>query len=123
MLSFVGPLHIKPFEGAVALSMLQFSWPFINSSYQLFAYPSDYAYLVQRVSVGFIADAQVMFELAQGPHAGPAVFLTDRQQQRGDGVVELRNRHWIPGAQEHDVCNHTHNNTELNVLQNHYIIV
>lgn len=39
-----------------------------------------------------------MFKLAQGPHASPGVFLPDRQQQRGDGVVELRNRHWIPGA-------------------------
>lgn len=62
------------------------------------------SYLVQRVSVRLVADAQVMFNLAQGPHARPAVLLSHRQQQRGDGVVELRNSEWIPGAQEHNVC-------------------
>lgn len=45
-----------------------------------------------------------MFKLPEGPHAHPAVFLSDRQQQRSDGIVELRNSHWIPGAQEHNVC-------------------
>lgn len=57
-----------------------------------------------------------MFELPQGPHAPPAVLLPDRQQQRGDKVVELRNRHWIPGAQEHNVCTttgHTEPNTSI----------
>lgn len=45
-----------------------------------------------------------MLELPQGPHAHPAVFLPDGQQQGSDRIVELRNRHWKPGAQEHDVC-------------------
>lgn len=61
-------------------------------------------YLIQRVCTGFVADAKVMFKLPEGPHAHPAVFLSDRQQQRSDGIVELRNSHWIPGAQEHNVC-------------------
>lgn len=73
-----------------------------------------------------------MFKLPKGPHAPPAVLLTDRQQQRGDRVVELRNRHWIPGAQEHDVCtttSHRDANTSMQrynhrgVLQKQYIIV
>lgn len=48
-----------------------------------------------------------MFELPESPHASPAVLLTNGQQQRGDGVVELGNRHWIPGAQENNVCTTT----------------
>lgn len=61
-------------------------------------------YLVQRVCIGFVADVQVMFNLSHGPHACPVVLLPDGQQQWSDGIVELRNRHWKPGAQEHDVC-------------------
>lgn len=61
-------------------------------------------YLIQRVCIGLVADAKVMFKLPEGPHAHPAVFLSDRQQQRSDRIVELRNSHWIPGAQEHNVC-------------------
>lgn len=73
-----------------------------------------------------------MFKLPEGPHARPVVLLPDGQQQRGDRVVELRNRHWAPGAQEHDVCtttSHTEANTSMQrydyrrVLQKQYIIV
>ncbi len=72
-------------------------------------------YLVQRVFVGFVADAKVTFELPQRPHALPAVLLTDRQQQRGDRVVKLRNTHWIPGTQENDVCT-TNSSTQTHTL-------
>jgi len=71
-------------------------------------------HLVQRVLVGFVADAQVVFELPEGPHARPAVLLPDGQQQRGHGVVELRDGHRKPGAQENHVCTtHTHTHTQL----------
>lgn len=61
-------------------------------------------YLVQRVCIGFVADVKVVFELPQGPHAHPVVLLSNGQQQRSDWIVELRHWHWIPGAQEHNVC-------------------
>lgn len=73
---------------------------FLNEQY---IRPS-HLYLVKTVNVGFVADGQVLFELPQSPHAKPAIFLANRQQHWGDRVVELRNRHWIPGAQEHNVC-------------------
>lgn len=59
-----------------------------------------------------------MFKLPKCPHASPAVLLTNREQQRGDRVVELGNRHWIPGAQENDVCTttcHREANTSMQV--------
>lgn len=67
-------------------------------------------YLVQRVGVGFVMNAQIVFELPQGSHARPAVLLSRRQQQGGNWVVELRNTNWIPGAQEHNVCTKTKRN-------------
>lgn len=93
-------------------------WAFVPSSVPLLT-PLDWAYLVQRVSVGFVVDAQVIFQLAERPHACPAVLLTNRQQQRGDRVVELRNRHWVPGAQEDNVCSNTHTIISLSYSLQH----
>lgn len=72
---------------------------------------SGWVYLVQWVNAGLVTDSQVMFELPHGPHARPHVLLANRQQQRGDGVVKLRNTDWIPGTQEHNICR-TNSDTE-----------
>lgn len=64
-------------------------------------------YLVKRVFVGHLPDVQLQFQLSKRPHARPTILLSGRHQQRGDGVVELRDDDGIPGPQEHDVCSNT----------------
>ncbi|PWS22321.1 hypothetical protein DKP78_18995, partial [Enterococcus faecium] len=46
--------------------------------------------LVEGVLVGFVADAHVMLELSQSPHARPAVLVAHGQQQGCHRVVQLR---------------------------------
>ena len=54
--------------------------------------------------MNLVFDVSFSFQLSQSFHSNPSVFLVFRQQQGGDGRVELGHFNPVPGPNEHDVC-------------------
>ena len=57
------------------------------------------------VGVDLALDARLASQLADRLQAAPLVLLARGQQHVGDGVVEVRRLHRVPGAHEDDVYN------------------